>query len=193
MDRSLSYEGESLYKALGLNKNATPSDIKKAYYKEALKCHPDKNPDNSEAAEKFRQINKANGVLRDERKKKVYDKLGSQGLAIADSAGLEVAETFAKYDNCCFKALFVTCFLITGCCFGCCCCCCLCCCCCGKIKPPNPEEDEQELYRYDQEADNTPDVKQSSSANSSSPIVLQPPSSSNQLPEDVPPSYDDNK
>lgn len=141
IDRSLSSEGLSLYKLLDLEKTATDNEIKKAYHKKALRCHPDKNPGDSAKAEEFQKINNASNILRDERKRKVYDKMGSQGLQIIDTAGLEVAEAIMKYDSPWYKAIFITCFCFTGCCFGCCCCCFLCCCCCGKLKPKQDTED----------------------------------------------------
>jgi len=186
MDRSLSSEGLSLYKALDIPKTSTDSEIKKAYYKKALKCHPDKNPNDS-AAEQFKVISKANTVLRNERKRNIYDKLGSQGLAIVDNAGIEVAEAYSKLDNWWVKSLFLFGCLATGCCFGCGCCCCCLCCCCGKCKPSDPEEDEQELQEQDRmdssDTDNgkasTLNQESSNMTNNSTPIILQPPTSSN--------------
>lgn len=64
------------YKVLGLNKNATPEDIKKAYRKLARKHHPDLNPNDKEAHKLFQQINEANEVLSDPEKRKKYDKYG---------------------------------------------------------------------------------------------------------------------
>lgn len=64
------------YKVLGLDKSATPDDIKKAYRKLARKYHPDLNPDNEEAKKKFQQINEAHEVLSDEEKRKKYDLYG---------------------------------------------------------------------------------------------------------------------
>lgn len=64
------------YKVLGLKKDATKSDIKKAYRKLARKYHPDLNPDDSAAQKKFQQINEAHEVLIDPEKKKKYDKYG---------------------------------------------------------------------------------------------------------------------
>lgn len=64
------------YKVLGLDKNAKQEDIKKAFRKLAVKYHPDKNPDDKKAEEKFKEINEANEVLGDPEKRKKYDELG---------------------------------------------------------------------------------------------------------------------
>lgn len=64
------------YKILGVDKNASESDIKKAYRKLARKYHPDVNPDDKEADRKFKEINEANEVLSDPEKRKKYDKYG---------------------------------------------------------------------------------------------------------------------
>lgn len=199
IDRSLSSEGLTLYKCLEIEKAATDSEIKKAYHKKALRCHPDKHPNDPTKAEEFQKINKASSILRDERKRRIYDKLGSQGLQIIDTAGLEVAEAFVKYDSCWYKALFISIFCLTGCGCGCCCCCCLCCCCCGKIKPGPKEDDEQELNeRFDENevpSDNEPDktTTMNSPDHQPTPIVLQPPSTSNNNEQTVfampPPEY----
>src|SRR3954452_16424581 len=70
-------EDVDYYKILGLDKNATEEDIKKAYRKLARKYHPDLNPNNKEANKKFQEINEANEVLSDPEKRKKYDKYGS--------------------------------------------------------------------------------------------------------------------
>ncbi|PUZ20959.1 curved DNA-binding protein [Chitinophaga costaii] len=65
------------YKILGIEKSATEDEIKKAYRKMAKKYHPDKNPGNKEAEEKFKEANEAYEVLSDAEKRKKYDQFGS--------------------------------------------------------------------------------------------------------------------
>lgn len=67
--------GKDLYEILGLTKEATASEIKKAYHKAALRLHPDKNP-SPDAAGKFQTLQKVYGVLGDAEKRKVYDETG---------------------------------------------------------------------------------------------------------------------
>ncbi|WP_313384517.1 DnaJ C-terminal domain-containing protein [Chishuiella sp.] len=64
------------YTVLGISKTATQDEIKKAYRKLARKHHPDLNPNNEEAAQKFKELNEANKVLSDPEKRKKYDKYG---------------------------------------------------------------------------------------------------------------------
>ncbi len=66
------------YELLGVSKNATDEEIKKAYRKLARKYHPDLNPNDKEANRKFQQINEANEVLSDPEKRKKYDQYGAQ-------------------------------------------------------------------------------------------------------------------
>jgi curved DNA-binding protein len=65
------------YKILGINKNATKDEIKKAYRKQALKFHPDRNKGDKAAEEKFKQANEAYAVLSDDEKRQQYDTYGS--------------------------------------------------------------------------------------------------------------------
>jgi curved DNA-binding protein len=70
-------EYKDYYKVLGLDKNASEDEIKKAYRKLALDYHPDRNPGDSEAEDKFKEINEAYQVLSDPDKRAHYDRLGS--------------------------------------------------------------------------------------------------------------------
>ncbi|XP_055686624.1 dnaJ homolog subfamily C member 5 homolog isoform X3 [Lutzomyia longipalpis] len=137
--RKLSTAGDTLYETLGLPKTATADDIKKTYRKLALKYHPDKNPNNPEAAEKFKEVNRAHSILSDLTKRNIYDNYGSLGLYIAEQFGEENVNAYFVVTSPACKALFLICGIVTGCY---CCCCCFCCCCnfcCGKYKPMPPE------------------------------------------------------
>ncbi|RXJ98431.1 molecular chaperone DnaJ [Arcobacter sp. CECT 8986] len=68
------------YELLEVSKDADKSTIKKAYRKMAMKYHPDKNPDDTQAEEKFKAINEAYQVLSDEEKRAIYDRYGKAGL-----------------------------------------------------------------------------------------------------------------
>src|SRR5215211_8196459 len=65
------------YKTLGVERNASEEDIRKAYRKLAMQYHPDRNPNDKQAEERFKEINEAYQVLSDPKKRDHYDRLGS--------------------------------------------------------------------------------------------------------------------
>lgn len=75
------------YDTLGIQRGATPEEIKKAYRKKALQAHPDRNPDDPKAAEEFKRISEAYEALSDENKRRIYDQYGEEGLKGAASGG----------------------------------------------------------------------------------------------------------
>jgi len=72
--------GKDYYKILGVDKSASPAEIKKSYRKLALKYHPDHNEGNKAAEAKFKDLNEAYAVLRDPEKKQQYDMFGAEGF-----------------------------------------------------------------------------------------------------------------
>lgn len=75
------------YKVLGVDKNASQAEIKKAFRKLAVKYHPDKNPGDIAAEERFKEINEANEVLSDPEKRQKYDELGANWKNFQQSGG----------------------------------------------------------------------------------------------------------
>lgn len=71
--------GKDYYKILGIAKGASDDDIKKAYRKQALKWHPDKNK-TPNAEEKFKEVAEAYEVLSDPKKREIYDQYGEEGM-----------------------------------------------------------------------------------------------------------------
>src|ERR1051326_8906061 len=82
-------EFRDYYKILGVDKNASADAIKKAYRKLAVKYHPDKNPNDKAAEEKFKEINEAHEVLGDPEKRKKYDELGENWKYYQKSGGAQ--------------------------------------------------------------------------------------------------------
>lgn len=75
------------YDILGVSRNASEEEIKKAYRKLAIRYHPDKNPGNKEAEEHFKEINQAYAVLSDAQKRRAYDMFGHAGVGEASGRG----------------------------------------------------------------------------------------------------------
>jgi molecular chaperone DnaJ len=82
-----------LYTVLGVQKNASREEIKKAYRQLAIKHHPDRNPDNKESEEKFKEATEAYEILADERKRQAYDQYGFAGLS---GMGQPTAQDFSS-------------------------------------------------------------------------------------------------
>lgn len=80
------------YETLSVSRNASGSDIKKAYRKLAMKYHPDRNPDDKAAEERFKACTEAYEVLSDERKREIYDTYGHDGLKNSGYSGPGSAE-----------------------------------------------------------------------------------------------------
>ncbi|CDZ77682.1 Heat shock protein J [Legionella massiliensis] len=73
-------EQKDYYEILGISRSADDAEIKKAYRKLAMKYHPDRNSNDKEAEEKFKEIQKAYGVLSDQQKRAAYDRFGHAGV-----------------------------------------------------------------------------------------------------------------
>ena len=75
------------YEVLGVSKNATDAELKKAYRRLAMKYHPDRNPDDAEAEEKFKEAKEAHDVLSDSQKRSAYDQFGHAGVDASMGGG----------------------------------------------------------------------------------------------------------
>ena len=95
------------YKVLGVSKSATDLEIKKAYRKAALKWHPDKNPDNKEAAsKKFKLIGEAYQILSNDQERAAYDKYGKAGVGAGGGGGMGGGRHYTEFGNAEAEELF---------------------------------------------------------------------------------------
>ncbi|PFX28307.1 DnaJ-like subfamily B member 2 [Stylophora pistillata] len=79
---------DDYYEVLGVPRTATEEDIKKGYRKQALRWHPDKNPNNKEQAEeRFKQVSEAYEILSNKDKRQIYDRYGKEGLSAGPTNG----------------------------------------------------------------------------------------------------------
>src|SRR3954469_18258219 len=77
------------YEVLGLTRSASPEEIKKNYRKLAVQFHPDKNPGDKKAEEKFKELSEAYEVLSDPQKKQMYDQFGHAAMGGGGGGGFE--------------------------------------------------------------------------------------------------------
>jgi len=89
------------YEILGITKGASPEEIKKAYRKMAIAYHPDKNPDNPEAEEKFKEAAEAYEVLSNPEKRQRYDQFGHQGVNGGgfSGGGMNMEDIFSQFGD----------------------------------------------------------------------------------------------
>jgi molecular chaperone DnaJ len=80
------------YEVLGVTRAATDQELKSAYRKLALQFHPDRNPNNPDAEEKFKECSEAYAVLTDVDKRSVYDRFGHAGLGGNAGAGFDATD-----------------------------------------------------------------------------------------------------
>ena len=95
-------EKRDYYEVLEVAKNATPEEIKKAYRKKAIQYHPDKNPGDKAAEEKFKEAAEAYEVLSDPQKRQRYDQFGHagmQGAAGFSGGGMSMEDIFAHFGD----------------------------------------------------------------------------------------------
>jgi len=94
------------YEVLGLNRDATEEDIKKAYRKHAMKWHPDRNPDNPKAEEHFKEAKEAYEVLADQNKRAAYDQFGHAGIDAHGGGGAGPGAGFGDIFSDIFSDIF---------------------------------------------------------------------------------------
>lgn len=86
---------EDYYKILGVSRNASDADLKKSYRRLAMKFHPDRNQDNPDAEEQFKQAKEAYEVLSDPKKRSAYDQFGHAGVDASAGGGFSGADAFS--------------------------------------------------------------------------------------------------
>ena len=91
------FGNRDFYEILGVDRSATTKQIKKAYRKLAIQYHPDKNPGNTEAEEKFKDLGAAYEVLSDEEQRKIYDERGEEGLKEHGRGGNNPGDVFSSF------------------------------------------------------------------------------------------------
>jgi molecular chaperone DnaJ len=87
------------YEVLGVDRSAQEQDIKRAYRKLALELHPDRNPGNAEAEEKFKEASEAFAVLCDAEKRAAYDRFGHAGVAGAGQGFNDISDIFSQFGD----------------------------------------------------------------------------------------------
>jgi molecular chaperone DnaJ len=87
------------YEVLGVDRSASLSDIKKSYRKLALELHPDRNPDDPQAEDKFKEASEAYGVLSDQQKRALYDQYGHRGLQSQGQGFTDVQDIFSQFSD----------------------------------------------------------------------------------------------
>ena len=94
------------YDVLGVSKSAGKDELKKAYRKLAMKYHPDRNPDDSKAAEKFKELSEAYEILSDDQKRQTYDNFGHDGVNSSFNTSQGAADAFSDIFGDIFSDIF---------------------------------------------------------------------------------------